>query len=232
MIRILSLVLMLAPTAGLAQAQFQIPEGCTPKFTVQSKGCRMSNHWICEADTNGEQWRVDIGANGPTYVGKIDFEARWIESFDLIPGVRSWLKEPSEDDASFSELLEAGLDSYNFKTETSTGEIEQVVGFDRIVDTDVIIDGEPLLATEFQTRITLDDGTVKWEARGREFISSKHRKFFSGNGEYVTDRGAGEFDFSPVEFIYPGEPGFFGMRPKFDCPAIDARFVPQVTPDE
>ena len=75
------------PCPGL----FTPPEGCTGLLTVQSRGCRVSNHYNCAADAPGDQWRADFDQEGIFFVSRIDCEAQWVESYDMFPTVRQTL---------------------------------------------------------------------------------------------------------------------------------------------
>ena len=89
----------------------------------------------------------------------------------------------------------------------------------------VEIDGEPLLQTEFGYQVLSPDGEVTYDGRGRQYVSERHRLFFLGTSweEGMEDEVR---DSSPVEFIYPGERGFFSSRPKFDCGVVSSSYVP------
>ena len=118
---------MLAIGAGSARAQspvpgvFTPPEGCTGWLTVQSRGCRVSNHYRCEADAPGDQWRADFDQEGIFFVSRIDRETQWVESYDMFPTVRQTLDPNPADPASFSELLSAGMDTFDFGLTEDTG---------------------------------------------------------------------------------------------------------------
>ena len=84
-----------------------------------------------------------------------------------------------------------------------------------------MIDGITLQETEFQYTETDLDGNVLRQSRGNEYINPDWRLFFSGPSEW--NGGDGNFlplDGSPVEFIFPGEPGFASTQPLFDCDAV------------
>ena len=61
-------------------------------------------------------------------------------------------------------------------------------------------------------------------ARSTNTSTRDWRLFFAGPSEWVTD---GDrllpMDGSPVQFIFPGEPGFFATQPIFDCDAVMSR---------
>ena len=210
-----ALILCTALVAGSAHAQdpnrFYPPEGCTAQLTVQSRSCGLSNIYTCAADAPGENWRVEFDVDGPIFISKIDYETQWLESYDLFPTNREVLVQPADDPASLTELLATGTDAYDFVQTGETGPV-RVVGFDRLTGEEVVIDGEPLLVTEFDARHETTDGVIL-EVTGREYVSVRHRRFIAGmyTGDGVN--GTFEYDKSPVDFIYPGEPGFFSRTP-------------------
>ena len=214
-----ALGLMLAAPA--MAGTFTPPEGCTAFLTVQSKGCRVSNHYTCEADPAGDQWRADFDQEGVFFISRIDSEAQWVESFEIDPPARQTLDPNPADPASFSDLLATGNDSYIFGLSKDTGERSRVRGNDRLTGRQVVIDGITLQETEFNFTETDLSGTIQRRSRGNEYIHPEWRVFFSGPSEW--DGGDGTFlplDGSPVQFIMPGEPGFASTQPLFDCDAV------------
>ncbi len=215
-------VLCLAGTPLLAQQTFEAPEGCEGKLTVQQKGCVMVNVWTCEADNPGDQWIALISQNGVFSIQKVDDEFQWVETYKL--DGREQLQTPVEDPASLTELFETQIDTWDFVIETEEG-IERNVGYDQLTGEETVIDGEVLLNTEFQGRTLDGDGNEIEAGSGRQFVSEKHRLFFFGE---AWDTGTPEdvIDMSPVEFIYPDEPGFFSATPKYECNVNEASFQP------
>lgn len=215
---LLALLLTAAPvTAGT----FTPPEGCETYMTVQSKGCRVSNHYICAADPKGDQWRTDFDQEGPFFTSRINAEAEWVESFELDPPVRQTLDPNPADPASFSALVSTGRDDYIFGLSDDTGERTRVRGSDTLTGRTVVIDGIALQETAYDFTETDLSGNVLRRSRGNEYISTEWRLFFSGPSEW--DPGDGTFlplDGSPMQFIFPGEPGFASTQPLFDCDAI------------
>lgn len=221
MIRTLLPLLALGFAHPAAAGSFTPPEGCTAFLTVQAKGCRVSNHFRCEADPAGDQWRTDFDQEGPYFTSRIDAEAQWVESYELNPPVRQTLDPNPTDPASFSELLATGQDSFAFGLSRDNGEQSRVRGSDRLTGTQVVIDGITLEQTEFNFTETDLSGNVLRRSRGREYIHPEWRLFFAGPSEW--DGGDGTYlpyDGSPVQFIFPGEPGFASTQPIFDCDAI------------
>ena len=215
------LALLPAPALG---GTWTAPEGCEIFLTVQSKLCRVSNHYRCAADAPGDQWRADFDQEGLFFTSRINFETEWVESFESNPPTRQWLDPAPEDPARFSELLSSGVDTYAFGLSHDDGYRSAVRGFDRLTGRTVTIDGVALEETEFDYTETDGSGTVMRRGRGHEYISREWRMFFAGPGE--TDLGDGQWlpiDGSPMDFVFPGEPGFASTRPLYDCDALTAR---------
>jgi hypothetical protein len=96
------------------QTLFQVPEGCTPFLTVQSRSCLVSHHWTCEVDPEGTHWRATLDQDGAFYLSFTDAEFRWLRSWSLRGGGTDTLVEPEPDPASLTELFETGSDSMVF----------------------------------------------------------------------------------------------------------------------
>ena len=173
------------------------------------------------ADAQGDQWRADFDQDGIFFMSRINSEAEWVESFDLNPTVRQTLDPNPDDPASFSELLSSGADSFSFGLSDDTGERTRVRGSDTLTGRTVVIDGISLQETAFNFTETDLNGKVLRSSRGNEYISAEWRLFFSGPSEW--DGGDGTYvpiDGSPMQFIFPGEPGFASTQPLFDCDAV------------
>lgn len=209
--------------AGLSPAvagSFTPPESCTLKMTVQSRGCNVSNYFVCEGDQAGDQWRADFDQEGIFFQSKIDYETQWIESYEMNPPVKQVLDANPADPASFSDLLASGYDSFAFELSKDNGEQSSVRGFDRLTGQEVVIDGVTLKRTEFEMTETGPDGAVLRKARGREFISPDYRSFFSGTSEYFSGDEWLPLEGSPMTFDFEGDKGFGATQPIFDCDAV------------
>ncbi len=209
-------------TPVAAQQTFAAPEGCEATLTVQQKGCVMVNVWRCEADNPGDQWIALISQAGVFSVQKVDAEFQWIESYKISGNER--LQTPAPDPASLTELFETQVDTWDFTLETDDG-TERNVGFDMLTGETTVIDGETLLNTEYQGRTLDADGNEIEAGNGRQFVSEEHRLFFFGESwDAATPDQV--IDMSPVEFIYPGEPGFFSAVPTYECNELETGYRP------
>ncbi|SEN31082.1 hypothetical protein SAMN05216227_10118 [Pseudorhodobacter antarcticus] len=207
-----------APQAAQA-GSFVPPQGCTAFLTVQSRACRVSTYYTCTQDTPGDQWRADFDQEGMFFLSRVDREGQWVESIELNPTVRQTLDAAPEDQASFTDLL-GGIDTFAFNLSRDNGENSRVRGFDRLTGQSVVIDGVTLSQTEFEYGETDTAGTPLRRARGTEYIHPEWRLFFAGPTEWDGGEGYVPMDGSPVEFMFPGEPGFAAMQPVFECDAI------------
>jgi hypothetical protein len=189
-------------------------------MTVQSKACRVSHHYKCSADNPGDQWRVDMDQEGEFFFSRIDYEAQWVESYDP---VKQMLDPKPTDPASFSELVAAGVDTWDFSLSKEDGSGSRATGYDRLTGQTVVIDGITLSETEVEFTEYDRSGAVLRRSRGNEYMHPDWRLFFAGPGE--TDLGDGQWlpiDGSPVDFIFPGEEGFLATQPIYDCDALTA----------
>ncbi|MBC2834969.1 hypothetical protein [Paragemmobacter straminiformis] len=213
--------LILAVLAGPAAAgSFTPPEGCTTFLTVQSKGCRVSNHYTCEADPAGDKWRADFDQEGMFFLSRVNNEGEWVESYEVGAGTKQVLVPGAADPASFSELLARGRDDYRFNLSTDGAAPTEIAGHDALTGSNIVIDGEPLQQTEFEYSETGPDGTLLRRSYGNEYVSAKWRLFFAGPSQWDGGQGFLPLDGSPVKFSESGEAGFATTQPIFDCDAV------------
>lgn len=220
----LTLPALLLAAPALA-ATFEPPAGCTTYMTMQSRGCTVSQFYTCEADPAGHQWRADFGADGPIFLSRTDAEAQWLESYEIDPPTKETLDPGAPDPASFSELLDTGLDTFDFNLTKSDGSRTNVKGFDRATGETVVIDGVTLQKTEYEYTQTDPDGNVLRHSKGQEFISPEWRTFLSGISQWEQPDGTWfPFENTPIKFYRPGQTGFQSTIPLFDCDAEAASF--------
>lgn len=199
---------------------FSLPAGCTAFLTVQSKDCTVEHHFTCEGDPEGHKQRVSLDERGLTYLGTIDSETQWIQSYHPVSGHSERLEDKPRDRASLSELIETGIDTYDFRTLSDEIGPTRFVGMDQLTGRVVTIDDVALEETEYQITAYNEDGSEAWSSRGNEYISRDWRMFISGPGTVTVPGETFEEDDSPVEFIFPGEPGFLSANPKHGCGVV------------
>ncbi|MEI4485307.1 hypothetical protein V8J36_03830 [Frigidibacter sp. MR17.14] len=218
-----------APVAEAAK--FTPPQGCTAKMTVQMRGCVVGHYFTCQGEPAGMQHDVLYDSDGPFYSSTVDAEYQWIRSQDFGTGTTSWLEEPSRDAASFSGLLTTSEDSYDFTTLSDTGERNRYRGVDRLTGQTRVIDGVTLEMTEFAMEEQTEDGTTSARRWGNQFIQRDWRLFFSGPETYADEAGQLPIDNTPMDFIFPGEPGYLSTVPLFDCDGLMSRAEPPLMED-
>ncbi len=212
-----------APMAAAAQ-EWTPPEGCEGFLTVQQRGCMMSNHYTCEGDPEGHQWRVDFIEDGPVFASRINEETEWVESLSLFSQTRTTLGE-TPDPANFTELLETGIDTYDFTTVDQDGIETRYRGADVLTGEEVEISGVPLQVMTYTAEVDGPEGRSRSE--GVNYVSEEWRLFLPGTSTTIAEDGTAgeERDNTPVQLIQPGEPGFFADTPIYDCGVSDASFV-------
>jgi len=213
-----SLTLAVLMASPLAAQEFNLPAGCEGYLTIQSQSCSVSHYFRCTDDVNGEQRRATLDEEGLTYVGRINSEAEWMESFHLRSGHTERLSG-STDSMSMSVLLSEMVDTWDFTTESAEIGNSQYVGMDRLTGEAVVIDDVPLMRTEYALTAYDANGDEMWRSEGSEYVSEEWRMFIGGTSSYITSDDRFDNDDTPVEFIFPGEPGYLSVNPKFGCGA-------------
>jgi hypothetical protein len=212
---------VLLPAPLVAQSRtFALPQGCTAYLTIQSRSCQVSHHFTCAGDPEGWQRRVDMDEDGVTYFGAIDAETQWVESTHVLAGHSERLEDKPADPASFSSLTATGVDSYDFQTISPEIGVQRFVGQDRLTGETEVIDGVTLDVTNYAISAFDANGVEMWRSEGREYISRDFRMFLSGQSTITTAAESWDSNGTPMEFIFPGEPGFLSVSPKHDCGAV------------
>ena len=209
----------------------EVPAGCEGFLTVQQKGCGVSHYWRCEAAPAGTVWEVHYDHEGVFSLSVYDSDFQWLDSQYFRDGTREYLAGDAPDPASLGELLETGRDTYAFviREEGPDGSRDVVhQGYDALTGRSVTIDGVDLLETEFvSSAMDAMSGEEIFSVAGNQYVLAEERLFFLGPDNFLQDGQESSNDFSPVQFIHPGEPGFTDMTPLYDCDATEElRFSP------
>ncbi|MBC9246492.1 hypothetical protein H4P12_07150 [Paracoccus sp. 11-3] len=197
---------------------FSPPQGCTLTVTVQNRSCTVSQFYQCSHDAAGDQRTAIFDKDGLTYESRIDAETRWMESYSHRTGIKDRLIAEARDHASYSTLLETGMDDFDFWTESNTGERLHRVGQDKLTGRKVTIDGVELEETRFQLTTFNAAGDVLIKRSGQQYINRDLGRFLGGT-EVGTDWTGQrtETNDSPVLFSFPDEEGYGETTPQFDC---------------
>ena len=233
--RLLLLPLLAAAPAFAQEAQpdrrtFQPPTGCEAYLTVQMASCTVSHHFTCSADPEGLQRRVDMDEEGVTYFGAIDAQTQWVESHHVLSQHSEFLAPNPRDPASFDDLLAKGQDAWDFTTNSPELGPTRYVGQDRLTGETAEIDGVTLDRTEYAITAYDAQGNEIWRSTGNEYISRDWRMYLSGTSSVVVGEEVAESDDTPVEFIFPGEPGFLSVSPKHGCGQVMSSFDAPLSP--
>lgn len=225
MARSLSLIVRLAPVAvaaglggAVSAADFALPAGCEAYVTIQKHSCFVSHLFRCDADPEGYQRRVDLNKDGMTYLGVIDAQTQWVESFSPGTGNVDKLDSGAADPSSFDELMTSGGDVFDFTVTGSALGQRHIVGEDRLTGKTITVDGVDLSETTYKAQIVNADGSISG-FRGIEYVVPEWRTFVSGVRTFTSEGKDTTLDLSPVEFAFPGEAGFLADTPKYDCGA-------------
>lgn len=214
-----------------ATSLFVAPAGCEGFLTVQLKNCQVANYYRCATDNPGDTWSTYLDSQGAHYTSRIDSETRWVQSFDHIDAVWDYLDEDAPDHASFTALIESGRDDFEFSTTDETGETRRYKGHDRLTGQTVLLDGVTLERTEFDLTAMDADGNFLHRRTGNQYISREWRVFFSDTDHFENAFGdkIDSVD-TPVDFVFPGQPGFFTTEPKYGCDMLMTDVPSQIVP--
>lgn len=222
---------ILSAGPAMAADSFALPQGCEGFVTIQSRSCSVEHHFTCAADPDGVKRRVSLSEDGMTYLGSTDDDAQWLASFYPFTNHSEQLEETPADPASLSNLLQTGTDTYDFRTLSDEIGTTRYVGEDRLTGDVVTIDDVTLQTTAYTITAFGPDGAELWTSTGSEYVSADWRMFIGGTGTVTVPDDQFDKDDRPVQFIFPGEPGFLAADPQFDCGAILSS-APAVTQKE
>ncbi|SIO18938.1 hypothetical protein [Vannielia litorea] len=226
---LLSLALALAAAGGAVAQTTSPPAGCAGFLTVQTRACTVSHYWRCEAAPEGTTWEVSHDIDGPVSQHVYDREFQWVDAFYFQTGTSERLYEPGPDPVSMTELLETGVDTYDFTTIEQTG--EEVVklntrGRDEATGKTEVIDGVTLHTYTVNSETRDENGDLVFSASGKQYVYREERLFMLGQESYFDGTEEWQEDNTPREFIFPGEKGFEDFKPRYGCNALQASFEP------
>jgi hypothetical protein len=218
-----------AMTSPVYPEEWTVPAGCKLYLTVQSKECIVSNHYRCSGDPEGYRWQADFDPKGLKLLTQTDAEAVPVR-IDDPRASRQWLLDAGSTTLpTVSAVLIERVTYPDYRMIGNNGETTQIRGFRQQVPesteagaplADVVIDGVPLKAIMFNIDRSGVDGAVQSLHVGTEYLQSEWRLVFPGPEQRSEAGNLSAFrdgDRSPVDFIFPGEPGFGTTQPTEDC---------------
>ncbi|MES2815358.1 MAG: hypothetical protein V4720_10720 [Pseudomonadota bacterium] len=232
-----------AATAMPAQAEaWTAPPGCQVFLTVQSKECRVSNHYRCAAEPEGHRWQADFDPEGLQLLTQTDAETVPVQIIDPRAGTH-WVMDPvSPMLPTLTGLLTERAAYPDYRMIERKGDVAQVRGFRQRVpesgevgapQATVTIDGVTLQAVLFNLDQSGGNGSVQNIRMGTEYLHSEWRLVFAGPEQWSKPgdlSAVRDGDRSPVDFIFPGEPEFGTTHPTEDCELLLSELIHATVP--
>jgi len=207
-------------------------EACPTTLTIQSKDCTVTHITRCEGDADGVTTSLLFDADGILFSASSDAQGGWLESYDSASNVYETVIGKPVDPISMDTLLRDGIDTYDFTlSHTEAGQTRnlRVVGADILTEEEQRINNVALKVVTTDLRIFEEDGTINYQTRGTQYISPELRRWFLGTDSVLGDDGSvTNYDSSPVEILFPGEPGFDDITPHYGCAAAPEHGVETV----
>lgn len=223
-------IIAIASAAPAFAADFTAPIGCETVLTIQNRGCTASLVWRCEPEANGTLWEANFSAEGLSSIVSYDANYQWLDAAYTWDSSREEFAPPASDPISLENLLVTGVDTYDFTMRRATPDRSydiRVTGADMLTGDKVTIDGFEMDEVKTRLEIIDDTGATEYASQGIQYFSRELGLFFLGPEQVFEEDGtANEYDDSPVDIILPGEPGFGGTKPLYDCDMQDAAFTP------
>jgi hypothetical protein len=204
---------VVADTSTLA-----LPGTCRAYLTTQNDDCVVAHYVTCTGDPAGQQAIVRLFPDGGDDIMIVDGEYQWLTTVDLLSGTVSTLGPEVADPGTLSELIDDGVDSYDFTTTDSFGSVTRFVGRESLTGQTLTIDGVTLEEAQNEMRALDSEGNEIWRAVGTEYVSRDWRLFFSGPGMVTLPNESYPTSGTPVEFLFPEEPGFLSTLAVTGCP--------------
>lgn len=218
------------PAAGAGAGKFVPPSGCESFATIQNRACSVSVMWRCAIAPEGDFWEANFSPEGLESIVSYDGEYQWLDAAYSWDSSREEFTPPAVDRISRGDLLETGIDTFDFTMRRVTPDRRydiRVVGADMLTGTTATIDGYTLDEVLTRLEIIDDEGVVEYASKGTQYYSRDLGLFFYGAEEVLgPDGDVSTYDDRPADIILPGEPGFGDTEPLYGCDLQDAAFTP------
>jgi hypothetical protein len=203
----------LAPLPCVAQT-YDLPKGCTAFLTIQGQGCQVRHLWTCTSDTEGEFWFASMGVDGVTIISQLSYGSQNLFASFPLSG-RTETIAIARDPVDFDAYIANGQDSYDYDFVDDAGAVMTATGEFTTIDGTVEIDGRSL--QQFERRfVTALPGQETQVTITTGYVDSGLHTFYTGRSWYE-DNPKNVIDRTPVDFIFPGEPGFLSTLPSYGC---------------
>ena len=221
--------MIFASALPLSAREFTPPSGCQSFATIQSRACSVSVVWRCDLAPDGDFWEANFSSDGLESVVSYDGDYQWLDAAYNWDQSREELAPPAADRISVAELLETGVDTFDFTMRRVTPDRRydiRVTGADMLTGETAMIDGYELDEVKTRLEIIDDEGVVEYASEGIQYYSRDLGLFFLGAEKVFEPNGqTSAYDDGPADIILPGEPGFEATRPLYGCNLQDARLA-------
>ena len=218
------------PAHAVGAGGFVPPSGCESFATVQNRACSVSVMWRCEVAPEGDFWEANFSFEGLESIVAYDRDYQWLDAAYSWDSSREAFAPPAVDPISRGDLLETGIDTFDFTMHRVTPDRRydiRVVGADMLTGITATIDGYMLDEVKTRLEIIDADGVVEYASKGTQYYSRDLGLFFYGPEEVTGPEGdVSTYDDRPADIILPGEPGFGDTEPLYGCNLQDAAFTP------
>ncbi|MCP5038449.1 MAG: hypothetical protein GY945_12725 [Rhodobacteraceae bacterium] len=219
------------PTAGQAEAGFTLPEGCSAVLSTQTGFCGANLHWTCQDDPRGHVRKAYFDVDGLASILTFNAQSAIIDAQYMWDNSREVLIGEPLDTFSVDALQTNLTESYAWqlsRTDESGTRSLSMTGTDTLTG-DALRVGDhvlPEVATSFE--YLEEDGSLNYRGEGTYYLMSDPILVISGSGQAMDPDGRFEYDETPVELIFPGQPGFGDTTPRNNC---DDAAVEQTPPE-
>ena len=199
------------------------PATCKPVLTIQTRGCQVNTVLHCAAP-DAAPWRWEAyDDTGSTYVGSFDLDFVQIKTVFPGSGLRFDYDMTQSSSTAPAEVAQTGHGTERMKGEILLRDQRvNVLEYHDIarLDPPMLLDGTSLVRLRVSGTRTI---TPPLRAERQDFMNyyDPQTGILLG-GESLLRDADGKMTLSgqPAQLIHPGEPGFDGTSPRFDCQTL------------
>lgn len=219
----LSLIGLCAAVPAFAQNRAEIPEGCTPLYTMQKASCEVETLFTCDKGRDVRFISLVYDTEGLNLIEVEDAEYRFLSAAYPQSGMQI-SNTPISGEESLSGLLETGISEYVEHLEFSSADGTSFTAEGRftvkLTDRKVVIDGETLFEIDRSSLIRYSVGESTEQNVGVGYYYPRFAVLMSGRNRQTGANGVTVSDTSPITFDFEGDRGFLVTVPLFGCGVI------------